>query len=321
MNSPRPAARPAARPIARPVARPIARQWIRRAVIALGLLGALAATPSAVAAPAAPSDRAIAAPTLRPNDATRMAETQARAEARGDAPLGDAIVSALDPTAPVPGPSAETAPASGARSALQILVLMTVLSLLPAIVLTMTCFTRIIIVFSFLRQALGLPGAPPTQVLTGMAIFLTLFVMAPVFGEINTRAIEPLQRDEITTTEALARGSHPLAQFMLRQTSDDDLRMMYEIAQRPRPATRDEVSLVVLIPAYTLSEVRTAFTMGFLVLIPFLVIDLVVSSVLMAMGMVMLPPALVTLPLKVLVFILADGWGLIVQSLIRSLTS
>lgn len=293
-----------------------ARPWIRRAVMALGLLGTLAATPSAAAAPAAEPAR-ITAPALTPNDATRMAEAQARSESA--APVGDAIVAALDPT--TPAPSGDAAPASGARSALQILVLMTVLSLLPAIALTMTCFTRIIIVFSFLRQALGLPGAPPNQVLTGMAIFLTLFVMAPVFGEINTRAIEPLQRDEISTTEALARGSQPLAQFMLRQTSDDDLRMMYDIAQRPRPATRDEVSLVVLIPAYTLSEVRTAFTMGFLVLIPFLVIDLVVSSVLMAMGMVMLPPALVTLPLKVLVFILADGWGLIVQSLVRSLTS
>jgi len=295
-----------------------ARPWVRRTVMALGLLGTLAATPSAVAAPA--PDRASAtAPALTANDATRMAAAQDRAQDQAAAPLGDAIVAALDPSAPAP--SADAAPASGARSALQILVLMTVLSLLPAIALTMTCFTRIIIVFSFLRQALGLPGAPPNQVLTGMAIFLTLFVMAPVFGEINTRAIEPLQRDEISTTEALARGSQPLAQFMLRQTSDDDLRMMYEIAQRPRPATRDEVSLVVLIPAYTLSEVRTAFTMGFLVLIPFLVIDLVVSSVLMAMGMVMLPPALVTLPLKVLVFILADGWGLIVQSLVRSLTS
>ena len=212
-----------------------------------------------------------------------------------------------------------TPPASGAGLALQILLLMTVLSLLPAIALTMTCFTRIIIVFSFLRQALGLPGAPPNQVLTGMALFLTIFVMAPTFGEVHDTAIKPVIANEIGATEALDRASKPLAEFMLRHVSDEDLLLFHEVSKRPRPATRAEVSIWVLVPAYTLGEVRTAFTMGFLVLVPFLVIDLVVSSVLMAMGMVMLPPALVTLPLKVLVFVLADGWGLVIASLVRSL--
>ena len=283
-----------------------ARRWFRRVAMVAGLLGTLAIAPSLQAAPAP-----------APVAATTAAEGPTT-------PISQALTEALDPSTPAAGGAQSSepgAPASGAKSALQILVLMTVLSLLPAIALTMTCFTRIIIVFSFLRQALGLPGAPPNQVLTGMALFLTLFVMAPVLGEINTRAIDPLQREEISTTEAITRGSQPLAQFMLRHTADEDLRMMYDISQRPRPASRDDVSLVVLIPAYSLSEVRTAFTMGFLVLIPFLVIDLVVSSVLMAMGMVMLPPALVTLPLKVLVFVLADGWGLVVESLVRSLTS
>jgi flagellar biosynthetic protein FliP len=277
-------------------------RWIGPLALACGLMGA------ATELHAAPAPTPITAPAAT-----------AAAPSEPQQPVTDAIVQALDPSTVGPVTAADV-PTSGARTALQILVLMTLLSLLPAIALTMTCFTRIIIVFSFLRQALGLPGAPPNQVLTGMAIFLTLFVMAPVFAEVNTVAIEPMQRGEITTAQALDRGSQPLAQFMLRHTSDEDLRMMYEISKRPRPATREEVSLIVLIPAYTLSEVRTAFTMGFLVLVPFLVIDLVVSSVLMAMGMVMLPPALITLPLKVLVFVLADGWGLVIQSLVRSLT-
>lgn len=211
------------------------------------------------------------------------------------------------------------APASGASSALQILLLMTVLSLLPAIALTMTCFTRIIIVFSFLRQALGLPGAPPNQVLTGMALFITAFVMAPTVQQVHADALAPMMRDEIGATEALSRAAVPMSAFMLKHTSDEDLLLFHEVSKSERPAAREDVSFWVLVPAYALSEVRTAFTMGFLVLVPFLVIDLVVSSVLMAMGMVMLPPALVTLPLKVLVFVLADGWGLVIGSLVRSL--
>jgi flagellar biosynthesis protein FliP len=235
-------------------------------------------------------------------------------------------IAALDPAAvaqavdPLPQPGT-TPPASGAGTALQVLVLMTVLSLLPAIALTMTCFTRIIIVFSFLRQALGLPGAPPNQVLTGMALFITAFVMAPTMTQVYERAIVPLQAEEIGTAEALDRASKPMVAFMLRHTSDEDLRLFHDVADRPRPASREDVSLLVVVPAFTLSEVRTAFTMGFLILVPFLVIDLVVSSVLMAMGMVMLPPALVTLPLKVLVFVLADGWGLVIGSLVKGLTT
>lgn len=293
----------------------------RRGVLA-GLVVAAAlwaGADTAHAAPAAPAEAPLVVPAA--NDAAPNG-TAANGPANGAATpgetLGETLAGALQP----PGglvQTAEDAPASGAKSALQILVLMTVMSLLPAIVLTMTCFTRIIIVFSFLRQALGLPGAPPNQVLTGMALFLTLFVMAPTIGRIHDEAVGPLSRDEISTMEALDRGSRPLADFMLQHTSEDDLRMMHEIADRPRPVSHDDVSLVVLIPAFTLSEVRTAFTMGFLVLVPFLVIDLVVSSVLMAMGMVMLPPALVTLPLKVMVFVLADGWGLVIQSLVRSL--
>jgi flagellar biosynthetic protein FliP len=215
----------------------------------------------------------------------------------------------VDPAAP---------PASGAQTALRILVMMTVLSMLPAIVLTMTSFTRIIIVFSFLRQALGIQGMPPNQLLTGMALFLTAFIMAPVAEEIHTVAIEPLGREEIDTMAAVQRATEPLSKFMLAHTDDEDLRLFYDVSDRPRPATREDVDFIVLVPAFVLSEVRTAFEMGFLVLIPFMVIDLVVSSILMAMGMMMLPPALVTLPVKIMVFVLVDGWGLIIGSLVRS---
>ncbi len=216
----------------------------------------------------------------------------------------------VDPDAP---------PASGAQMALRILVIMTALSLLPALVLTMTCFTRIIIVFSFLRQALGIQGMPPNQVLTGMALFLTLFVMAPVGTQIYEGSLAPLMDQEISTQIAVQRAKTPLSEFMLDHTRDEDLRLFYDISKQERPPRRAEVSFLVLVPAYTLSEVRTAFQMGFLVLVPFMVIDLVVASILMAMGMVMLPPALIALPLKVMIFVLADGWGLIIGSLARSL--
>lgn len=211
-------------------------------------------------------------------------------------------------------------PTGGAGTALRILVVMTALSLLPAIVLTMTSFTRIIIVFTFLRQALGIQGMPPNQVLTGMALFLTAFIMAPVATQIHDDAIEPLLEERISVTEAMASASAPLRTFMLAEVEDEDLRLFYDVSKRPRPATRAEVDFVVLVPAYVLSEVRTAFEMGFLVLVPFMVIDLIVSSTLMAMGMVMLPPALISLPIKVMVFVLVDGWGLVISSLVRSFT-
>ncbi|TPV95490.1 MAG: flagellar type III secretion system pore protein FliP [Myxococcales bacterium FL481] len=219
------------------------------------------------------------------------------------------MLQTVAPTAPSP---------SGAHTALRILVMMTALSLLPAIVLTMTCFTRIIIVFSFLRQSLGIQGMPPNQVMMGMALFLTAFIMAPVGERMYTEAFEPLAEERISVETALERAKQPIAEFMLAHTSDDDLRLFYDVSNRPRPKTRAEVSMLVLVPAFTLSEVRIAFQMGFLVLMPFLVVDLVVSSVLMAMGMMMLPPTLIALPFKVMIFVLADGWGLVVSALVKS---
>lgn len=226
-----------------------------------------------------------------------------------DPAVVDDVLATLDPATP---------PASGAQTAIRVLVMMTLLSLLPAIVLTMTSFTRIMIVFTFLRQALGIQGMPPNQILTGMALFLTAFIMTPVAEAIMTDAVTPAINDEISTVEALTRATQPLSRFMLRHVSDDDLRLFYDISKRDRPASREDIDFVVLVPAFVLSEVRIGFEMGFLVLVPFMVIDLVVSSILMAMGMVMLPPALVTLPVKVMVFVLVDGWGLVIASLVRS---
>ena len=222
----------------------------------------------------------------------------------------------LAATAQIADPNAP--PESGAQMALRILIMMTALSLLPAIMLTMTSFTRIIIVFSFLRQALGIQGMPPNQVMIGMALFLSVFIMGPVATQINDDAIQPLMANEITTFEAITKAKDPISQFMLANTDDHDLRLFYEISDRPLPQAREDVAFSVLVPAFTLSEVRTAFQMGFLVLLPFMIIDLVVASVLMAMGMMMLPPALIALPLKIMVFVLADGWGLIIASLVRS---
>lgn len=196
--------------------------------------------------------------------------------------------------------------------------MMTALSLLPALVLTMTCFTRIIIVFSFLRQSLGIQGMPPNQVMMGMALFLTAFIMAPIGERMYADAFEPLSENRITVETAIDRAKEPLAEFMLQHTSDEDLRLFYDVSNRPRPKTRSDVSMLVLVPAFTMSEVRTAFQMGFLVLLPFLVVDLVISSVLMAMGMMMLPPTLIALPFKVMIFVLADGWGLVVKALVKS---
>lgn len=225
---------------------------------------------------------------------------------------GAGIVSTFDPASP---------PQSGAQSALRILIMMTALSLLPALVMTMTSFARIVIVFSFLKQALGVQGMPPTQIIVGMSLFLTFFIMAPVGERIHDEAIQPLVEDQITVMDAVERAKAPMAGFMLSQVADKDLRLFYDISKRPRPQTREEVEFIVLVPAFILSEVRVAFQMGFLVLIPFMVIDLIVGSVLMSMGMMMLPPTLIALPIKVMLFVLADGWGLLIGSLVRSFST
>ena len=203
-------------------------------------------------------------------------------------------------------------------SAVQLLVLIAAITLLPALLFTVTGFTRILIVLGFIRTGLGTPTSPPNQVLVGIALFLTLFVMAPTFNTIKKDAIEPLQDGKISQTVALKRGEAPLREFMFKQTRTKDLALFVSLAKMERPKTRADVPTHVLIPAFIISELKTAFQIGFLIFLPFLVIDLVVASTLMSMGMMMLPPVFIALPFKILLFVLVDGWDLVTRSLVQS---
>jgi len=201
---------------------------------------------------------------------------------------------------------------------LQLLVLLTVLSVAPAILLMATSFTRIVVVLSLLRSAIGIPQLPPNQVLLGLALFLSFFVMAPVWNQINTTALQPYLAGTMSQDQAMTLGQQPLREFMLGQTKEQDLATFLDLAKTPRPATSADVPMEVLLPAFVTSELKTAFTMGFLLFVPFLVIDLVVASALMAMGMVMVSPTQIALPFKLLLFVMVDGWVLVVQSLVKS---
>ena len=203
-------------------------------------------------------------------------------------------------------------------TSLQILLLMTVLSTAPAILMLMTSFTRIIIVLSFVRNALGTQQLPPNQVLVGLALFLTFFVMAPTFNQINTNAVQPYMKNQINQTEALKQAEEPLRTFMFRQTREKDLALFVGLSKMERPKTYRDVPTYVLIPAFVISELKTSFQMGFAIFIPFIVIDMIVSSTLMSIGMMMLPPMMISLPFKLLLFVLVDGWHLVVQSLVTS---
>ena len=201
----------------------------------------------------------------------------------------------------------------------QFVVLLTLLSFIPAILISMTCFTRLIVVFHFLRQALGTMETPNNQVLIGLALFLTMFVMSPVLVQINNEAVQPLRAGQITQMEAIDRALVPLRAYLLKHTRETDLALFLRLSSAARPHTADEVPTTALIPAYMISELKTAFQIGFVLFIPFLVIDLAVSSVLLSMGMMQLPPVVVSMPLKLLLFIMVDGWYLIVGSLVKSL--
>lgn len=200
----------------------------------------------------------------------------------------------------------------------QILFLLTILSLAPALLIMVTSFTRIIIVLSFTRSALGTQQVPPNPVLIGLTLFLTFFTMAPVLSVVNTTAIQPYTRSEITFQTAISRGEQPLRGFMLRQTREKDLALFVHLSKIARPEGPEDVPTHVLIPAFIISELKTAFTMGFIIFIPFLIIDMVVGVTLMSMGMMMLPPVLVSLPIKILLFVMVDGWHLIARSLVIS---
>jgi flagellar biosynthetic protein FliP len=201
---------------------------------------------------------------------------------------------------------------------LQLVLLLTLLSFLPAILVTMTCFTRIVIVFHFLRQALGTMEVPSNQILIGLSIFLTMFVMAPVGSQINAQALQPAMAGRIDVGEAMARATPPMRDFMLRQTRETDLALFVEVSRQERPASPQDLPMTVVIPAYVISEIKTGFQMGFFLFVPFLLIDLIVSTTLLSMGMLQLPPAMIALPFKLLLFVMIDGWALVIGSLIRS---
>ena len=206
----------------------------------------------------------------------------------------------------------------GTAVVLQILALLTVLSLAPAFFIMVTSFTRVVIVLSFLRQALGTQAVPPNQIIISLALFITMFVMAPVGEAVYSQAVQPLLAEQISYEEAWTKGIQPIRAFMLKQVRDKDLELFIELSKRPKPETVDQVPIHVVIPAYILSELRVAFQIGFLIYIPFLIVDMVVASILMSMGMMLLPPAVISLPFKLILFVLADGWNLVVGSLVKS---
>ena len=236
--------------------------------------------------------------------------------------LGDTVVLAQPQDAwAIPRITLGVEPAAGAQGltlTVQILLLLTVLSLAPAILILVTSFTRVVVVLSFLRSALSTQQTPPNQVLVGLALFLTVFIMAPVWQQINTEAVQPYIAGQIDQQTALQRGERPLREFMLRQTRQSDLALFLELSHQPQPSGPEQIPFWTLVPAFATSELKTAFQMGFLLFVPFLVIDMVVASTLMSMGMLMLPPMMVSLPFKLLLFVLVDGWTLLVRSLVGS---
>jgi flagellar biosynthetic protein FliP len=201
---------------------------------------------------------------------------------------------------------------------IQILFLMTILTLAPAILVMMTSFTRLIVVFSFLRHALGTQQLPPNQILVGLSLFLTFFIMTPVWQNVRDNALTPYMAKKISQEKALEEAMKPVRKFMMRQTREKDLALFVQMTKAPKPRNADDIPTTVLLPAFMISELKTAFQMGFILFLPFLVIDMVVSSVLLSMGMMMLPPVMISLPFKVLLFVLVDGWNLIVGSVVRS---
>ncbi len=203
-------------------------------------------------------------------------------------------------------------------NALQVLLVLTVFSVAPAILLMTTCFTRIVIVLGFVRQAMGTQNMPPTQVILGLSLFLSFFIMSPTLDRINKEALQPYLKEELSQPVALEKALDPIRDFMLSQVKEEDLILLSEITLKNEPADKEDIPTMTLIPAFMLSELKRAFQMGFMIYIPFLVIDMIVASVLMSMGMMMLPPVIISMPFKLLLFVLVDGWNLVVGSLIKS---
>lgn len=222
---------------------------------------------------------------------------------------------------PLPGIDLRIAPAEEPAQVVdtvKLLLLLTVLALAPAFLVMVTSFTRIIVVLAILRSALGIQQTPPNQVLIGLALFLTFFIMAPVFRQVNEQALQPYLNNQLTQEQAWELAAGPVKDFMLRQTREKDLALFVELGKFPRPRNAGDVPLTAVVPAFVISELKTAFQMGFLLYVPFLIIDMVVASVLMSMGMFMLPPVMISLPFKILLFVMVDGWYLVVRSLVES---
>ncbi len=236
------------------------------------------------------------------------------------------LVWAVAPTAayaadPIPGISVDIGNSSGtggASNTITLILIITILSIAPSIIIMMTSFTRIVIVLGFVRTALGTQQMPPNQVLIGIALFLTLFIMSPTLGEINKTSLQPYLKGELTQTAALEQAALPIKKFMIAQTREKDLMLFLNYAKADKPTGVADTPLTALIPAFAISELKSAFQMGFMIFIPFLVIDMIVASTLMSMGMMMLPPIMISLPFKILLFVLVDGWYLVVKSLLLS---
>jgi flagellar biosynthetic protein FliP len=283
---------------------------------------ALASAP--IAAVQGPSLAASAAPPMAAEADVASAAAPSRkgaTEAREGSARVEPVTTRTAPAKPgnalniaLPSPSTE----SQTALALRVVMGLTLLAVLPSLLICTTAFLRIIIVLSMLRQAIGMPETPPNPVLVGLALFLTLFTMQPVFQSMSHDAIQPFMEGRITATVAYEGASKPLRDFMIRQTREHDLALMVELSKAPQPRTIEDVGLVQLVPAFILSELRAAFQIGFVIFLPFLLIDLIVSSILMALGMMMMPPVTVSLPLKILMFVLVDGWSLILKALVGS---
>ncbi|WMT39178.1 flagellar type III secretion system pore protein FliP [Paenibacillus sp. D2_2] len=229
-------------------------------------------------------------------------------------------VASAAPTDPIPDLNIQIGNPDGApgTSSLSIILLITVISIAPAILVLMTSFTRIVIVLGFVRNSLGTQQMPPNQVLVGLALFLTLFVMSPTLSTVNEVALQPYIKGEISQTEALNKAAVPMKKFMYSHTRPKDLQLFMSYTKTAKPEKYEDIPITVMVPAFAISELKTAFQMGFLIYIPFLIIDIVVASVLMGMGMMMLPPVMISLPFKILLFVLVDGWYLVIKSLLAS---
>lgn len=234
------------------------------------------------------------------------------------------VVFFLSPTAiaqPLPGIDLQVRPTDDPQQvvdSVRLLVLLTLLAFVPGFILMMTSFTRIIIVLSLIRSAMGIHNTPPNPVLVGLALFLTVFIMSPVYSQVNQYAVQPYIANELSQEEAWEEASDPIRNFMLHQTREKDLKLFIDLTNTPPTENEDDLSLSVVIPAFVISELKTAFQMGFLIYVPFLVIDMIVASTLMSMGMFMLPPIMISLPFKILLFVMVDGWHLVVKSLVES---